>query len=124
MNRIATMTVIRGTGDCQILMNDVIQREIEKLNAAHNKELDDLKFRLDTLTKQKCTLQENIIKSINEMVEDEPVGFIDKVKESIEYIWCMMWGMALAYGLIVEIKEKEEVSMNTSGCNARTEKSM
>ena len=67
MSRIATMTVIRGEGDCQVLMNSIVQKEIEKINAAHNKEIekinaahnkeiDDLKFQLDSLKKQKFAI--------------------------------------------------------------------
>lgn len=106
MNRIAAMTVIRGDGECQTLMNGVIQKDIERLNVEHNKELEDLKFRLETVTKNRDRLQANVINDINEMVE-EHVKVIDKIRDGIEYAWCMMWGMILSY-FIEEIFDEED----------------
>lgn len=39
MNRIATTTIIRGNGACEIYMNGIVKEEIRKINEQHAMEM-------------------------------------------------------------------------------------
>ena len=105
MNRIATMTVIRSEGECLELVNGVLQKDIEKLKEQHMKELDRMRFELETVREQRDKLRSHVIKSIDEMMEED-VRVIDKIVDGIEYAWCVMWGLILTY--LIEEKFDEE----------------
>lgn len=56
MKRIATMTVIRGEGECQAIVNGVIDRELQRKQEELRKEKEIIEARLSIVVKQRDRL--------------------------------------------------------------------
>ena len=92
MKRVAAMTVIRGEGNCEALMNGVVSEEMKKMNERHAKEMAVLRAELEaTKNKEKQLLSDRmaVIKASNA----KPVQLFARVKEALVTAWCVLWAI-------------------------------
>lgn len=109
---LGTITVIRGKGDVQVIINDVVSKEVQRLRAQDRMELEILRKQLkdemewkdmarknrDRLLKEKCkVLNAKQCKTFKERA-------IDKIEFPLACL--IVWGEALK--LIEHVGNKEE----------------
>lgn len=92
MNRVATATVIRGTGECEVYLNDVVNKEIAKMNEQHKLELTKIDEELKATKKHRDKLLADRLAVIKADREERPSLFT-KVRENLENAWCVTYGM-------------------------------
>ena len=92
MNRVATATVIRGTGECEVYLNDVVNKEIAKMKEQHKLELAKIDEELKATKNHRNKLLADRLAVIKADREERPSLFT-KVRENVENVWCVTYGM-------------------------------
>ena len=106
MNRIATMTVIRGNGACEAFMNGVVREEMLKMNARHDIEIKKTNAALTAATEHRNKLLADRAAALNNY-NVRPRSIFGRIKDSIVTGWCIVWGIGEALGFWEYVEEEE-----------------
>lgn len=110
---IVNMTLIRGKGDCQAIMNGVVMEEMEKMSKRHKYEMDILRCELDIL---RCELEASRSHEYELLAKDlaelrvrlvRPTSFWELFKEKVEIAWCVFIGTLMELGSITYVRDSE-----------------
>ena len=99
MKPIATMTLIRGKGECQAIMNNVVMEEMARMNRRH-------KYEMDTMSGELAAARIHRNKLLAKELEDlrvrlaKPTSLWERFKEKVEIAWCVFFGTLIELGLI------------------------
>lgn len=124
MNMIAAVTVIRGQGGCQALMNGIVNEEMQKLNERHAKEMARTNAELEAAKAHRNRLLKDALK--RHETSEEKRGIASRIKDGIVFAWCCLWAWAFEWGLIEEdeeIKAKEGADKRETRVHDRVQKS-
>lgn len=102
MKRIATTTVIRGNGDCEAYFNGIVKEEIQKLNErykAKEAELAAAKGHLNSVLSHQL--------NTSEVYNVKKKSIFSRIRDSIEILWCKIWGLGVVLGLWEYVGDKE-----------------
>lgn len=102
MNRIATMSVIRGQGECEAIINGVVQKEIQRLQEINKRQLDDerqllrmeinyLRSESDTIRASRNKMLRKSIRELEHRLNDK--GLFARIIDSIQNAWGMTYGV-------------------------------
>lgn len=101
MERIATVTVIRGNGACEIFMDGIMREEIEKVNKEieemkerHNQELVTIESELEATRGHRNKLLSRKL-DILRAGNARNVSWLARLKERIVIIWCQIYGIGV-----------------------------
>lgn len=108
MNRIATMTVIRGNGACEAFMNGVVREEMLKINAKHDIEMKKTNAALQATTNHRNKLLADRAAALRQY-NVRPRSIFSRIKDSIVNAWCLFYSFGWAIGFWKHIDEEEEV---------------
>ena len=100
MKMLATTTIIRGTGACEVFINDVLNKEIERMNKEHNERVQALANRLQAAEDHRDDLLTDrlaVVRACNAKSAKPFAAF----RERAEILWCQLWGIGEALGLWV-----------------------
>lgn len=106
MKRVAALTVIRGEGNCEAIMQGIVNEEMKKMNERHAKELSALRAELEaTKNKEKQLLGDRmaVIKASNA----KPVQLSKRIIEAVETAWCVLWAIVHEWKLWEWIDEED-----------------
>lgn len=92
MKRLATTTVIRGNGACEVYMDGLLNEEIKKLNERHEKELSEKEVKLQVTKNQRDDLRYKDLIALRAMVA-KPMSIAARLRERLVIIWCQIWGI-------------------------------
>lgn len=106
MNRIATLTVIRGNGECVAYMNGIVKEEMKKLNERHAREMARKNAELDASRGHRNRLLRDNLRDYR-VLNARPVSACKRLLEGLETFWCQCWGVAYEIGLL-ECKNHDE----------------
>lgn len=98
MNRLATVTVIRGNGACEAYVNGVIQEEIVKMKERHERELVTMESELAAAKSHRNDLLGEKL-AVVRAANAKSISWFERVKERIIITWCQIWGMGEAFKL-------------------------
>ena len=98
MKILATTTVIRGTGACEVFMNDVLNKEIAKMNENHNAKIREMWSELQASNNHRNDLLANRLEIVRAALA-KPTSTISRIKEWFEITWCKFWGLCEVAGL-------------------------
>ena len=88
MNRVAAMTVIRGSGACQAFYDGVVQQELRK-----QKELmEAAEERANRMEEERNKLLRIRLDWIREQVFGRR-GFLKRIRRGVENAWAMVWAI-------------------------------
>ena len=98
MSNIMTTTIIRGTGECKVFMDGVLNKEIEKMNERHQKELSILEAKLESSNNHRDDLLTSRL-AFFRACDAKHVSWFARFKERIEILWCQAYGLGEAFKL-------------------------
>ena len=98
MKKIATTTVIRGNGACEAYMNDIVNKEIAKMNKQHQMELSRQEAELEATRNHRDRLLADKLDSMNNKNAYKE-SFWQRFKDALEMAWCKFWGITYVLGL-------------------------
>lgn len=107
MNRIAACTVIRGSGACQAFMDGIKDEEMERQNAMNRRELAIVKAELDARRGNENRLLADRQMAMRATLAKRH-GLFWRIKDRVEYVWCVLWALMLEWGLIVDERAEED----------------
>ena len=99
MKRIATATVIRGNGACEAYINDIVNKEIMKMNEQHEMELSRRESEMEAIRNHRDKLLADKMVSLTKHKKSKFKRFWKRVKDSLELAWCRIWIMGCILGL-------------------------
>lgn len=98
MNRISTMTVIRGNGVCQAYWNGVVNEEMRKMNERHALEVRTKDAELDAARGHRNDLLRANLMAYRAL-NAKPISLSRRLREAVETFWCQLWGLGVHFGL-------------------------
>lgn len=98
MNRIATVTVIRGSGDCEAYVDGIVQEEIEKMKSRHNTEIQAKNAELEATKIHRNKLLSSKLGVIR-AESARPISRFTRIRNKIDILWCKFWGIGYELGL-------------------------
>lgn len=102
MMRLATMTVIRGNGECEAIVNGVVAQEMRRMQEMHKKEMDTLDAQLKQITARRDKLlAENM--HVRNIPKKTPL-FI-RIKDKIADIYALSVATIIVLGERLELWE-------------------
>ena len=113
MKPIAAATVIRSEGPCDMFVNGVVSKEIQKINRrmdavkkANDRRVEALSNELDS-TKNKCNdLRADRSASIKKrLAKRNTLRY--RIRDKIETIWAHIWCYGLKWGLWAYVDDEE-----------------
>lgn len=96
-NRVATLTVIRGNGDCIALMNGIVKEEIVKMNERHALEMSRKQVELDTARGTRNAMRQERLEAYREL-DSRPKSAFKRLLEPLETFWCVLWAFGEHFG--------------------------
>lgn len=88
MNRVAAMTVIRGSGACQAFYEGVVQQELRRQQELTEAAED----RANRMEKDRNRLKGLRLEQIHEQIFGRR-GWISRIRKRAENIWAMVWAI-------------------------------
>lgn len=98
MNRIATVTVIRGSGDCEAYFDGIVQDEIKKMSSQYNTEIKTKNAELEAIKNHRNKLLSSKLGVIRAEIT-RPISKFTKIRDKIDILWCKFWGLGYELGL-------------------------
>lgn len=101
MNRIATMSVIRGEGQVEAIMNGVVQKELQRLQELSRKQLDEeriaLRMEMNYLRAESDTIRASRNKMLGQKLielEDElsNISTFARIIDGLQTAWGITYG--------------------------------
>ena len=102
MNRVATTTVIRGNGGCEVYINGIVKEEVKKLNERYKIKEAELMAAKDHCNR---LLSHNL--NTLEVYNVKKKSIFTRIVEGIGIIWCKIWGFGVVIGLWDYIGDEE-----------------
>lgn len=96
MNRIGTMTVIRGNGDLLAVYNDQVDRRVLEIQQRAQMQADAQAARLHMVEQHRNRLLAERLETIGRMDAQarRRRRFIRRIADGIAVIWCTIWVIA------------------------------
>lgn len=104
MNRIAAVTVIKGSGACDVYMNYVVGEEMKRLQAIERKENEGLRQRMELVTNSRDKLLGEKLKRLT----GEGTGrrpFHKRLWDKVVEAYSIFFAMCLELGFIEYIED-------------------
>lgn len=98
MNMIASTTIIRGKGQCEAYMNNVVMKEMKRQNDRHAAEMA-------VMTKSRNGLLADRLEAYK---PEQKESLWHRIKEKLEIAWCVFFGMLLELHLIEEVEDEQD----------------
>ena len=99
MNRIAAVSVIKGSGACDVYMNYVVGKEMKRLQAIERKENEGLRQRMALVTNSRDKLlNEKLERLISEDNYRRP--FYKRLWDKAVQAYCVFFAMCMELGFI------------------------
>lgn len=107
MNTLATVTVIRGKGECDLIINDIRDKEVHRINELHAEEMElvknELKRTKDCMTMMPVTIykKERLAGEFIKLRFGEfaKPSVLRRIRDGIEFVWACIWYCGLKLGL-------------------------
>lgn len=109
MERIASMTVIRGEGGCEATYNKIVSEEIQRLNAEHaarEARLHAEYAAAEADLRQRYAAKENELRTVrdsrNRLLRDRKVPEFrrpNRLLDRLETAWAAIWMLGIRIGL-------------------------
>ena len=104
MNRIAAVSVIKGSGACEVYMNYVVSQEMKRLQAKERKENEGLRQQMAVVTSSRDKLlNEKLNQLISESNYRRP--FYKRLWDKVVEAYSIFFAMCLELGFIEYIED-------------------
>ena len=98
IDRIATLTVIRGNGECVAFMNGIVKEEMRKLNERHALEMSKKHAELEAARGHRnALLRDNL--ATYRVLNARPASAFKRLGERLVTLWCQIYGLGEHIGL-------------------------
>ena len=92
MKMLASATIIRGNGACEMFMNGLKDEEIEKMKEQYENELSAVKAELESTKNKRNELLTNRLPTMKAVLA-KPTSIIERFRERIVITWCQIYGI-------------------------------
>ena len=103
MQRLVTMSVIRGEGECEVIVNHVVQKEIRRLQEINRKKFESemrvMRERLNASERKRRKVLKEKLDALDARLA-EPVRPLERLKFRIPYGWAWL----IATGMSVKAR--------------------
>lgn len=106
MNRIATVSVIRGSGACDVYMNHVVSQEMKRLQALERKENEGLRQRMELVTSSRNKLLDERLKQ-HDRESSFRKPFHKRLQERLVQAYSVFFALCLEFGFIEYIGDDD-----------------
>lgn len=89
------MTVIKGNGECEAIVNGIVSQEMKRIQEAHKKEIDTLDAQLKQITVRRDKL---LTQNMIARRKPKKVHILDRIKEKIEDTYAIVFATIIVFG--------------------------
>lgn len=110
MNRVATMSVVRGEGECLVIVNNVVQKEITRLQRIEREKLEAEKEQMAKAMRKlkgECTAaRQSRNRLLGEKMRELNEGKIRRMRFKYKVSMSFGWVMATLTALVLRVRGK------------------
>lgn len=98
MKMIAAATVIRGQGECEAFMNNIVNAEMHRLNEQHRRETEAIREEMSAAKEHRDELLNQRLSQVRAKTARRN-GRMHRIREAISMAWAMFWAIGGEIGL-------------------------
>ena len=107
--RIFTTAVIREDGIHDVYVNGILNEEMQKMKEDYEKQLSVMEAKLQTVTGKREEMRNEKLSNYKVMLA-RPTSIIERIREKIVLVWCLIWGIGLEWKLWSDDVERKDES--------------